>query len=327
MDVSGFRGAGLVNSFVGGDRTTGTLTSPEVVLSQPFVNFLIGGGGLDGTRFELLVDGAVVRVARGPNVVPGGSEKLDWATWDVSEFLGKKAIFRVVDAETGGWGHINVDEIGLSAQKRAASDRIVEISVDRRHLLVPIKTGAPLRWVRIEVDGKIEREFEAEWASASETPDFYANVDAKDWQDEKINVVLEKTYSEETFAETQLSDEFYGGVPSYDEKYRPQFHFSPRRGWTNDPNGLVYYKGRYHLFYQHNPFGVNWGNMTWGHATSPDLLHWTEAPDALTPDPLGTIFSGSGAVDWKNTTGFQTDPQGEPPLVFMFTYNGPNMRY
>ncbi|MBQ2849189.1 MAG: hypothetical protein IJE77_01800, partial [Thermoguttaceae bacterium] len=114
MDVSGFRGAGLVNSFVGGDRTTGTLTSPEVVLSKPFVNFLIGGGGHDGTRFELLVDGEIVRVARGPNVVPGGSEKLDWATWDVSEFLGEKAIFRVVDEGTGGWGPINVDEISLS---------------------------------------------------------------------------------------------------------------------------------------------------------------------------------------------------------------------
>ncbi len=327
MNVSGFRGAGLVNSFVGGDRATGTLTSPEVVIDKPFTNFLIGGGGLDGTRFELLVDGAVVRVARGPNVVPGGSEKLDWATWDVSEFLGKKAIFRVVDAETGGWGHINVDEISLSDKKRAASERIVEISVDRRHLLVPIKTGAPLRWVRIEVDGKIEREFQAELANASETPDFYANVDAKDWNGKKIKFVVEKTYPEETFAETRLSDEFYGGAKSYDEKYRPQFHFSPRRGWTNDPNGLVFYKGRYHLFYQHNPFGVKWGNMTWGHATSPDLLHWTEAPDALTPDPLGTIFSGSGAVDRNNTTGFQTDPQGEPPLVFMFTYNGPNTRY
>ena len=215
MDVSGFRGAGLVNSFVGGDRTTGTLTSPEVVLSKPFVNFLIGGGGHDGTRFELLVDGKIVRVARGPNVVPGGSEKLDWATWDVSEFLGKKAIFRVVDEGTGGWGHINVDEISLSDKKRAASDRIVEISVDRRPLLVPIKAGSPQRWVRIEVDGKIEREFEAELAGASETPDFYANVDAKDWQGKKINIVLEKTYPEETFAEFQLSDEFYGGAESY----------------------------------------------------------------------------------------------------------------
>lgn len=327
MEVSGFLGAGLVDSFVGGDRSTGTLTSPEVVIVKPFVNFLIGGGGHDGTRFELLVDGRVVRVERGPNVVPGGSERLDWASWDVSEFLGKKAIFRVVDEETGGWGHINVDEIVLSDKKYAATDRIVEISVDRRHLLVPIKAGAPQRWARIEVDGKIEREFEAEFASASDVPDFYANIDAKDWQGKKISLVVEKARPEETFAETKLSDEFYGGEPAYGEKYRPQFHFSPRRGWTNDPNGLVYYKGRYHLFYQHNPFAAKWGNMTWGHATSPDLLHWIEVPDALTPDPLGTIFSGSGAVDWKNTTGFQTDPQGDPPLVFMFTYNGPNMRY
>jgi sucrose-6-phosphate hydrolase SacC (GH32 family) len=106
----------------------------------------------------------------------------------------------------------------------------------------------------------------------------------------------------------------------YDEKYRPQFHFSPMKNWTNDPNGLVYYKGEYHLFFQHNPFGINWGNMTWGHAVSRDLMHWKQLPNAIEPDELGTIYSGSAVVDWNNTAGFKTG--SEDVLVAFYTSAG-----
>ena len=108
--------------------------------------------------------------------------------------------------------------------------------------------------------------------------------------------------------------------PLYHETHRPQFHFTPRRNWTNDPNGLVYYQGEWHLFFQHNPTGIKWGNMTWGHAISTDLLHWTQLPNALEPDRLGTIYSGSAVVDWNNTSSLQTGT--EPPLVAIYTSAG-----
>jgi len=109
-------------------------------------------------------------------------------------------------------------------------------------------------------------------------------------------------------------------VELYNERYRPQFHFTPRRNWMNDPNGLVFYKGQYHLFFQHNPFGIKWGNMTWGHAVSSDLVHWEQLDNAIKPDELGTIFSGSAVVDWNNTSGFQAGK--EKVLVAFYTSAG-----
>ncbi|MEI6411052.1 MAG: glycoside hydrolase family 32 protein [Bacteroidota bacterium] len=101
------------------------------------------------------------------------------------------------------------------------------------------------------------------------------------------------------------------------EQHRPQFHFSPAAHWMNDPNGMVFYEGEYHLFYQYYPDSSVWGPMHWGHAVSTDLAHWEHLPIALYPDSLGFIFSGSAVIDWNNTTGFGKD--GKPPMVAMFT--------
>jgi fructan beta-fructosidase len=103
------------------------------------------------------------------------------------------------------------------------------------------------------------------------------------------------------------------------EPFRPAYHFSPPKNWCNDPNGMVYYAGEYHLFYQHNPQGTKWGNMSWGHAISKDLVTWEHLPVALLQDSLGDIFSGSAVVDEYNTAGFQTG--NEKTLLAFYTYN------
>src|SRR4051812_34925133 len=105
------------------------------------------------------------------------------------------------------------------------------------------------------------------------------------------------------------------------QPYRPAFHFSPQKNWTNDPNGLVYFQGEYHLFFQYNPFGDEWGHMSWGHAVSADLLHWRELPVAL-PEQNGTmIFTGSTVVDQHNSSGFCTG--GKPCLIAVYTGHTP----
>lgn len=115
---------------------------------------------------------------------------------------------------------------------------------------------------------------------------------------------------------TQLS--FSQSSTFYKEPYRPQYHFTPPIHWMNDPNGLVYYKGEYHLFYQFNPFGNKWGHMSWGHAVSKDLLHWQHLPLAIPEEKDTMIFSGSCVVDHNNTSGFAVK-EGQVPMVAIYT--------
>lgn len=110
---------------------------------------------------------------------------------------------------------------------------------------------------------------------------------------------------------------------AFDEAFRPQVHFTPPQKWMNDPNGMFYLDGEYHLFYQHNPDASVWGPMHWGHAVSKDLIHWEHLPIALYPDELGTIFSGSAVVDWNNTSGLGSSDN--PPIVALYTYHNADM--
>ena len=169
MPVSGYLGKGLVNSFKGGDTSTGTLTSPEFKVERKYMNFLIGGGKHAKTCINLLVGGKAVRTATGPNDKDGGSEHLDWHTWDVSDIEGKAAVIEIIDDEKGGWGHITVDHIVQCDAKKQAEPMTRAFDIDKPYLQLPVKNGAPMRRVKFVVGKETVREFDIELPSARRT--------------------------------------------------------------------------------------------------------------------------------------------------------------
>jgi fructan beta-fructosidase len=320
MAVSGFDGQGLVNTFFRGDGTTGKLTSPAFRIDRKYVQFLLGGGNHPGqTCINLLVDGKEARTACCP--AEGGSEHLEPHAWDVSDLLGKQAVIEIVDAHTGGWGHVNVDQIVLTDRKLPGwqTNPRRDLVAAKRYLHLPIKNGAPRHRMTVLVDGRQQRAFDIELADAE--PDWWAFLEIGPWQGQTLTLTVDRLREDSrALALVEQADDVPAAGELYRERLRPQFHFSARRGWLNDPNGLVFDGGVYHLFFQHNPYGWNWGNMHWGHATSTDLVHWSEQPIAIYPDALGTAFSGSAVVDAGNTAGFQTG--SEAPLVCIYTAAG-----
>lgn len=321
MPVSGFEGQGLVNSFFNGDGATGTLRSPEFKIKRRYLNFLIGGGHHPGeTCVNLLIDGKPVRTATGNNDKPGGSERLDWLTWNVSEFDGQLATIEIVDRHSGGWGHINVDQVVQSQSRRQAEPARRIVVIEKPYLLLPVKTGAPVRHVKFVIDDRTVREFEIELADGAS--DFRTFSDLSGFVGKTLSIEVDALPADsKALSAIAQSATVDPEQTLYGETIRPQFHFTSRRGWLNDPNGLVYSRGEYHLFYQHNPFGWNWGNMHWGHAVSRDLVHWNEQPIAIYPKAFGDwAFSGSAVIDHRNSAGFQRGTQ--PALVAAYTSTG-----
>jgi fructan beta-fructosidase len=328
MKVTGFRGTGLANSYAGGDGSTGTLTSPPFKVERDYLNFLIGGGGFPGkTCMNLLRDGKVVRTAVGPNDKAGGSEELAAAHWDVKEFKGKEVTIQIVDAATGGWGHVNVDHVvqsdtkaGPEAKVTPLVDRSREIAVMTKYLLFPIGNAAKPVRMTIEVEGKVVHDFDINLAAGK--ADWLAHMEVHPFAGKTAKVTA-KNVAEDSKAVDAIvgSDDVTVrySQPLYQEALRPQLRFSQLKGWNNDPNGMVYHDGEYHLFWQSNPFGPQWGNMYWGHAVSTDLVHWEELPYALYPRTMAKshCFSGSAHVDEHNSGGW-----GAGAMVAPFTDTG-----
>ena len=199
---------------------------------------------------------------------------------------------------------------------------LVRVNTSQKYLLLPVEDASPDVRISMIVNNKEVKNFDVRLAIHK--VDYFVPVDLSDFPGKTVsfkfkmnsNDPIRVNLSPDNTAcckEMKLSDTF---DTTNREKFRPTYHFSPLYGWMNDPNGMVYKDGEYHLFYQYNPYGSKWGNMNWGHAISKDLVNWEHRPVAIAPDALGTIFSGSAVVDHNNTAGF-----GAGAIIAIYTQN------
>jgi len=190
----------------------------------------------------------------------------------------------------------------------------MKIKIEKKYLIFPVNVLTSKKKVTFSDDGQTV--YELMMNLDNKNPDFSAYVDVSRF----IGKELELTVKPEMEIKYRTSDEMdIEGL--YNELLRPQVHFTTKNGWNNDPNGLIYLDGTYHMFYQHNPCSPEWANMHWGHATSTDLIHWTEEPIALYPDDTGMMYSGSGILDTENVTGLGT--KENPPALIYYTATAP----
>nr|WEI57563.1 putative GH32 family protein [Micropterna sequax] len=312
QEVTGFGGKYLANSFYNGDDSFGTLSSSEFTIERDFINFLIGGGKHVNTYIELLIDGKSIYQARPVDE----SESLQWMAWDVKAYKNQKATIRIVDNQQGGWGHTLVDDIVMSNETKSSFLTNYELSfdIDKKYLLIPIEDKGPEYHLHLDKDGKtISPQLDIRIAQSQ--IDYWMPINVEEYKGKKISLIFDLMRKENIgYSQIKQSDDFHF---DYNEKYRPDYHFSPPYGWTNDPNGMVYHNGEYHLYYQHNPYGSMWGNMSWGHTVSKDLKKWEHLPVAIVGDSLGAIFSGSTVIDKDNTAGF-----GKDAMIAIYTSAG-----
>lgn len=209
-----------------------------------------------------------------------------------------------------------IASLAMTAQHVRAD---VSIKATKPYLILPIAEKSENIHIAIFDGNKEVTDFNLRLATDS--IEYLMPFDLTEWKGRTLTL---KSDVDLTDYKIYLSDTIPGENLLYSERFRPQFHFSTKRGWINDPNGLVYHDGEYHLFYQYNPVGIEWGNMNWGHAVSHDLIHWEELPIALRMGPDGEIYSGSAIIDQDNVTGLS--PSGRPVMLAFYTLQAVNSR-
>ena len=197
--------------------------------------------------------------------------------------------------------------------------RISKENQGKKYLLIPVQENAEMANVKVIADNKQVKTIDIKLANNH--IDYLVPLDLQEFAGEKslaLDIHVNGTYRTDggiasfgCWKKMQFSDIY---DISNREQYRPIYHHTPAYGWMNDPNGMFYKDGVWHLYFQHNPFGSQWENMTWGHSTSTDLVHWTFEGDPVQPDVWGAIFSGSAVVDKENTAGF-----GKDAVVALYT--------
>lgn len=192
-----------------------------------------------------------------------------------------------------------------------------DIIIKNNYLLIPVKNGESTATVSFYQDAKKIYEFEISVAQAEGTYsyDFLGALPVYKWNGKKVTV------------EGEVPESFLDAIAQADQVpasgcIKPLIHFAPETGWLNDPCGLLYDKGIYHLYFQHNPFSVQWGNMSWGHAISKDLIHWEQQEEALWPDEDGTIFTGSAVINQHGLFGLPQDAQ-----LYIYTSAGSSSKW
>ena len=207
---------------------------------------------------------------------------------------------------------------GVKVEFLGTNNTMIRITGEGKYLMLPIQDNGEEATLNLLVDGKQEKNFTARLAKNK--VDYMVPLDLSSYRGKHIILNVISNQSRATVREAQgdacwkniaLSDTF---DISNREKFRPAFHHTPDYGWMNDPNGMVYADSLWHLCYQWNPYGSKWANMTWGHATSRDLIHWERQEPTILPDGLGMIFSGSSAIDHHNSAGF-----GKDAIVTLYT--------
>ena len=207
---------------------------------------------------------------------------------------------------------------GVEVNHLGTDNTLVRVTGEGKYLILPIQENIDDAKINVIVDNEIVKTFYARLAKSK--TDYTVPFDLTPYEGKNVELMIETPQGRSSVREAK-GDACWKGLSVSDtfdtanrEKYRPAYHHTPLYGWMNDPNGMFYKDGKWHLYYQHNPYGSKWQNMTWGHSVSTDLVNWEHLPLAIEPDGLGAIFSGSCAIDRENTAGY-----GENAVVAMYT--------
>ncbi len=216
-----------------------------------------------------------------------------------------------IPAPASAAGGVEVNHLGVN-------NTLVRVTGEGRYLSLPVQETADDAKINILVDGNIAETIYVRLAKSK--TDYTVPFDMSPYKGRNVLLDVVTPQGRGSIREAK-DDACWKGMALVDtfdvsnrEKYRPAFHHTPLYGWMNDPNGMFYKDGRWHLYYQYNPYGSKWQNLSWGHSVSSDLVNWEHMPVAVTPDGLGYIFSGSCTVDKDNTSGF-----GDDAVVALYT--------
>lgn len=318
--VSAYNGDYLVDSYFNRDDSVGKMTSAPFKIGRKYLTALIGGGEKnDKLYMRVLVDGKEVGRLTGKN-----DERLEPYAIDLSAHIGKMAVIEIVDNAKGSWAHINVDDIILTdnAPEGIVAKMVVQIKKAKRYINIPINNLAPERLVKIyDISGEnilVNEQIRVDFKN----PQWICSLETREFAGKPVNIEVGTKIGEKIEFET--TDTYHvGNYPN--ELLRPQYHFSAPQGWLNDPNGLVYWQGKWQMYYQLTPYRVI-GKHTkyWGHAVSDDLIFWTHKVPAISPfypanGGMISIWSGTTYADSKNRSGLFDKNGG---LIFAYTFAG-----